>query len=439
LNEKNIKTAAVVTLGCPMNQVDSESIMSGLVSRGFSLVQECEARVIVVNTCGFLEDACKESIDTILELTDFKASGKLECLIVAGCLAQRYGEDLSRELPEADAVVGLDGRETIPGLCERLLGFSNSVPGFYSRVISGPAHSAYLKIAEGCDNRCTYCTIPSIRGAYRSRPLREVLDDAGRLTELGAKELILIAQDTTFYGKDGGPGLETLLDRLNALPGLEWIRVMYTYPDHYSEAFIEALSSIPKVVPYLDIPVQHISAPVLRRMGRKCGPGRLRRLLDTLRESVPGLVMRTSIIVGFPGETDHDFDELIRFVEDVRFERLGAFIFSPEQGTSAARFPEAVPSGVASARYDQLMEVQAGIARAFHESLVGRQFRMIIDEVDESAREARGRTYMDAPDVDCTVSVAGYSLGPGPFTKVKIVSAGVYDLEACPASDPVKL
>jgi ribosomal protein S12 methylthiotransferase len=432
LNEKSLKTAAVVTLGCPMNQVDSEGIMSGLVSRGFTLVSEEEARVIVVNTCGFLEDACRESIETILELAELKSAGKLERLVVAGCLAQRYPEDLKRELPEADAVVGLDKREAIPGLCESLLGFTGSEPEVFSRVVSGPAHTAYLKIAEGCDNRCTYCTIPSIRGPYQSRPLEDVLEDAAGLVGLGARELILIAQDTTCYGKDGGPPLETLLDRLSMLKDLAWIRIMYTHPDHFTDSLVNALPGIPKVIPYLDIPLQHISGRVLRRMGRKSGPDRLRRLLCTLRRKIPDLVLRTSLIVGFPGETESDFEDLVNFVEEMRFERLGAFKFSPEECTPAARLPQPVPVEVISARYDRLMEVQSGIIHEFHDSLVGRELRMIIDEIEDDARAARGRTYMDAPDVDCTVSVAGDIPSEEAFMKITIVSADYYDLEAKP-------
>lgn len=430
LNEEKLKTAAVVTLGCPMNQVDSEGIMSGLVSRGFRLVPEQDARVIVVNTCGFLEDACRESIETILDLAELKSSGKLERLVVAGCLAQRYPDDLGRELPEADAVVGLDKRGAIPGLCESLLGISDPESRIVSRVVSGPAHTAYLKIAEGCDNRCTYCTIPSIRGPYRSRPLEDVLEDAGNLVELGARELILIAQDTTCYGKEGGPRLGTLLERLGALEDLEWLRIMYTNPDHFTDTLVDALPGYPKVIPYLDIPIQHFSGRVLRRMGRKCGPDRVRGLMDALRAKIPGLVIRTSLIVGFPGETDRDFQELMDFIEDARFERLGAFKFSPEAGTPAARFADAVPSEVISDRYDRLMEMQSGIVREFHESLVGREFRMIIDEVDDQSHGAKGRTYMDTPDVDCSVSVTGDIPAREAFMKIRIVSADFYDLEA---------
>jgi len=434
LKAENFKTAAVVTLGCPMNQVDSEYIMSGLVSRGFTLVPEEDARLIVVNTCGFLEDACRESIETILELAELKTSGKLERLIVAGCLAQRYPDDLGGELPEVDAVVGLDKRGAIPGLCESLLGFSATKSKIFSRVVSGPPHTAYLKIAEGCDNRCTYCTIPSIRGPYRSRPLEGVLEDAAGLVDLGARELILIAQDTTCYGKDGGPPLETLLDRLGVLEDLEWIRIMYTNPDNFTDSLIEALPGYPNVIPYLDIPIQHFSGRVLRRMGRKCGPDGLRRLIDAFRGKIPDLVLRTSLIVGFPGETDRDFQELMDFVEDVRFERLGAFQFSPEEGTPAARLADAVPPELVSARYDRLMEVQSGIIREFHDSLVGREFRMIIDEIEEGSHAAKGRTYMDAPDVDCTVSVTGDIPAQEAFMKIRIVSAGFYDLEAMPVS-----
>ncbi len=426
-----VKTAAVVTLGCPTNQVDSESVMSGLVARGFRLVPEEEARVIVVNTCGFLEDACRESIDTILELSDLKTSGNLEKLVVAGCMAQRYGENLKRELPEADAVVGLGERARIPELCESLLGLAGTSPAARARAVSGPANSAYLRIAEGCDNRCTYCMIPVIRGPHVSRPPGDILADAAELVSLGARELVLIAQDTTRYGKDGGgPALEVLLERLGELEDLAWIRLMYTHPDHYTEPLVDALASLPEVIPYLDMPVQHASGKVLRRMGRGGDPEKLLTLVEGLRKRIPGLVLRTSMMVGFPGETEEDFETLIRFVEDARFERLGAFMYSPEDGTPAARMPGAVPRGVVFERHRRLMELQASIVKEFHDSLAGWEGTMIVDHVDPASKTARGRTYMDAPEVDCTVTVYG-EISPGEaFRKVTIVSTDFYDLEA---------
>jgi len=424
---------SIVTLGCPMNQVDSERILSGLLERGFTLVPEDEADVIVVNTCGFIESAREESIGTIMSVAGLKDRGNLKALVVAGCLAERYKYELENELPEADAVIGLADIASIPDRCCELLGSDHGAETHRSRVVIGSPNTAYLKIAEGCDNRCAYCTIPMIRGPFRSVPSETVLAEARELAGLGRKELVLIGQDTTSYGTDLGNGLtlSRLLERLNDIEGVEWIRVMYTHPAHFSEELIEAFVRLPKVLPYIDIPVQHIAAPVLERMGRCIAPGQIRRLLESLRERIRGLVLRTSLITGFPGETDGDFRELLSFVSDVRFERLGAFVYSREEGTRAALLDGQVPEAIARERYRELMALQEGLSAEFQRSLVGREFNMIVDALDSNGG-AIGRIYSDAPEIDGNVSVPRGVQKGVPFCRIRITAAGTYDLTAEP-------
>lgn len=421
--------AALVTLGCPMNQVDSEHIMAGLVSLGFELVPEEEADVIVVNTCGFIESARNESVETILELAEYKRTGRAKALVVAGCLAELHRVELESVLGEADAVVGLSERDSIPDLCLRLLDREREGEAVYTRVVTGPRHSAYLKIAEGCSNACSYCTIPAIRGRFRSVPGDEALREAEELVTLGARELILIGQDTTRYGADtDGASLPRLLERLAAIEDVRWLRLMYAQPAHLTDEIIEAFRDIPKLLPYVDIPVQHISGNILRRMGRLTTPDGIRALISRLRERIPGVVLRTSLIVGFPGETEAEFGELLDFVEETRFERLGAFVYSPEKGTRAARLGGAVPEKVAEVRFDQIMRLQAEITEEFQRSLVGSEFEMIVDEVDPDSEDVFGRTYMDAPEIDGVVTVAGGIDPDEEFVRVRIVDAGTYDL-----------
>ena len=405
--------------------------MSDLLARGFDLVAEEDADVIVVNTCGFIAEACAESVDTILSMAEHREKGCLKALVVAGCLAERYREDLERELDEADAVVGLADRDRIGALCLHLLGIEDRDTGVTSRVVTGPLYTSYLRIAEGCDNRCTYCMIPLIRGPFRSVPSGRVLREAEELVRLGARELVLIAQDTTCYGKDGGSGsLAALLEGLDRIDDLMWIRLMYTHPDRFTEPLIDAIAGLPKVIPYLDIPLQHIAAPVLTRMGRKGSPDRIRALLGRLRERIDGLVIRTALIVGFPGETEGDFEELLDFVKETRFERLGAFVYSAEEGTPASRFGGVIDEETASERHSVLMTAQAGISEDFHASLVGRDFTMIVDKIDGDTGAVRGRTYMDAPEVDCVVTVPGGVNPSAAFARVRITATGAYDLEA---------
>jgi ribosomal protein S12 methylthiotransferase len=421
--------AALVSLGCPMNQVDSERMISGFIENGFEVVPEEEADVIVVNTCGFIESAREESVNTILSVAELKTRGNVKAVVAAGCLAERYRDELLRELPEADAVIGLADASRIPEVCGELLGYTLPENKVYSRTLIGYPHMAYLRISEGCDHRCSYCAIPMIRGKFRSVEEERVIEDAHELASLGAKELILIGQDTTYYGKDGGStDLAGLLERLNDVEGIEWIRVLYAHPRHFTDELIDAYTSLPKVIPYIDIPIQHISPNVLKRMGRADSADSVKRLLDTLRARIEGLVLRTAVIVGFPGETETDFGELSGFIQDFRFERLGAFEYSAEEGTRAASFEEPVPTEIARERYETVMDIQREVSAEFHVSLVGQEFDMIVDEYDPATGGAVGRTYMDAPDIDGNISVdSGVEKGDV-FRRVRITGADAYDL-----------
>ena len=421
--------ASLVTLGCPMNQVDSERIISGFVEHGFEIVPEEEAHVIVVNTCGFIESARKESIETILSVADLKARGNLKAVVVAGCLAERYGNELLKDLSEADIIVGLSDAEKIPELCCKLLDYEKPGERVYSRVLIGFPHMAYLRISEGCNQRCSYCAIPMIRGPFRSIPEEDILDEARELSELGVKELILIGQDTTFYGSDlDGKNLSGLLEKLNDIKGIEWIRLLYSHPEHFKDELVEAYTGLSKVLPYIDIPLQHISGSVLRRMGRRMPPEKIKKLIESLREKIENLILRTTLIVGFPGETEKDFRELVDFVRRYRFERLGVFVYSREEGTKAALMEDTIPEDTALERYNTIMEIQSSISADFHKSIIGHEFDMIVDEVNPDSGEALGRTYMDAPDIDGNVFIGrGVEKGKA-FYHIRITDAETYDL-----------
>ena len=421
--------ASLVTLGCPMNQVDSERIIGRLTGHGFEIVPEEDADVIVVNTCGFIENARKESIETILSVADLKKHGNLKALVIAGCLAERYRSELKKDLKEADAIVGLTDSEKIPAICYKLLNHEKPEKEFYSRVLIGSQFSAYLKIAEGCSNRCSYCAIPMIRGPFRSVPEEDILIEAQELAELGIKELILIGQDTTCYGSDlDGKSLTGLLEKLNDVDGIKWIRLIYAHPARLSEELIETIIRLPKVLPYIDLPFQHISGRVLKHMGRFTPPEEIKELIDSLREQIEDLVLRTALIVGFPGETEKDFQELIDFIHQYRFERLGAFEYSPEEKTQAILLEDSVPKDVKLERYKKLMEIQSSISADFHRSLIGREFDMIVDEINPGSGGAIGRTYMDAPDIDGNVSVAGGVEEGKAFYRIRVTDAETYDL-----------
>jgi len=421
--------AALVTLGCPMNQVDSERIMSGLVSLGFDIVPEEKAEVIVVNTCGFISEAIEESLETIMSIADLKRSGNLRSLVVSGCLVERYRSKLETELTEADAFVGLDARGSIPELCLKLLGRARSLQTVHSRVVTGPMHSGYLKISEGCSNCCSYCTIPMIRGPFRSIPEKELLNEALDLASIGIRELILIGQDTANYGLDlDGLRLHGLLQHIAEIDDIDWIRLMYLHPAHLTDDIIDAIAGNPKVLSYIDMPVQHISQGILKHMGRLTTPDYIYGIIEKLRKRIDGLTLRTTLIVGYPGETDRDFRELVKFVEQERFERLGMFIYSHEDGTRAAAEKPQVPEETALERYETIMEVQAGIAESFHNSLVGSELDMIVDTIDPETGTTVGRSYMDAPEIDGNISVAESVEEDKAFYRVRITGAETYDL-----------
>ncbi|WP_459941090.1 30S ribosomal protein S12 methylthiotransferase RimO [Deferrisoma palaeochoriense] len=428
-----MRTVGLVSLGCAKNRVDAEHLLGGLAARGFTIVEDpAQAEIVIVNTCGFIREAVEESIEEILEAARLKETGNCRELVVAGCLVKRYPE-LPEELPEVDRFFTPEDIPRIPAL---LAGADPAEPlgGPLPRMLTQLPHSTYLKIAEGCSNRCTYCTIPSIRGPFRSLPEEELLDEARRLVAAGVRELNLVAQDVTSYGLDrDDPGaLARLLDRLSDLEGLRWIRLLYAYPRPFPPGVVERLGAGGKVVPYLDMPIQHIHPRILRAMGRRATADEVRAVIDDLRARVPGLVLRTTAIVGFPGETDEEFDSLVRFVEDVGFHHLGAFAYSPEEGTPAERFRPRVKRAVVEARLERLLEVQAGVSRARNREFLGRELEVLVEGFDEEGRVV-GRTYGQAPEVDGFTVLEGYPdevVEIGGFVRARITSAGDYDLAA---------
>jgi ribosomal protein S12 methylthiotransferase len=441
----------LVTLGCPKNLVDSERMLGLLRQDGYRLVdQPAGADFVVVNTCGFLESARQESLDVIEEMLRMKAAGKVRGVIVAGCMAQRDGEALLEKCPGIDQVLGVFSRDQIAQAADRLIGGLDEQRTSFrpaptrplddrDRLRITPRHLAYLKIAEGCDRQCTFCTIPSIRGPHASKPIDEVVAEAEQLAADGVRELILVAQDLTSYGldSDGRPRLAELLGRLETVAGVDWIRLMYLYPMHVTDELIERIASSDKILPYLDLPLQHASDPVLRRMNRRTSRAEIDALLDRLRERIDSLVLRTTRLVGFPGETKKQFDELVRFVGQRRFERLGAFAYSPEPGTPSARLDGQLPDETRNSRRDRLMAVQQEIAFAWNASQVGRRLDVLIDrDIPEEKDAWIGRSYADAPEIDGAVYVTGPGLGVGKIVPSEIVAARGYDLIGAAVGDP---
>jgi len=424
---------AILTLGCAKNLVDSEHIASLVEAAGAEVCADpARASVVVVNTCGFIEAAKQESIDAVLEVSALKEAGGLRTLIVTGCLSQRYGEELKRLLPEADVLMGIDPEGAARAALQAL--------GLASPPVCNPrAHRltprawTYLRISEGCDNRCAYCAIPSIRGPLASRPLEEVVREARGLIESGAREINIIAQDTTAYGADRGPQeLHELLRRLCALDGDFWLRLLYTHPAHYYDELIAVLAGEPRICPYLDIPLQHVSDRILKRMGRKVSRRDIERLIETLRARIPALTLRTTFMVGFPGETDNEFRELLEFVEAMRFDRLGAFAYSQEEGTRAARMGGQVPQRQRRERYHLLMALQADIARELAAARVGERTRALVEEGARKDRPwAVARGPREAPDTDPVILVRDAPrLKPGDVAEVEIVGSDGYDCVA---------
>ena len=430
-----------ISLGCDKNLVDSEVMLGMLTGKGYEITDdENEADVVVVNTCCFIGDAKEESIHNILEMAELRKAGDIKALIVTGCLAQRYKEEVQTEIPEVDAIIGTTAIDAIVETLEDVLAGQghnhiediNRTPVYdKSRIVTTGGHYAYLKIAEGCDKRCSYCIIPKVRGNYRSIPMESLLAEARKLVEFGAKELILVAQETTLYGKDlyGEKSLPRLLHELCKIDGLYWIRILYCYPEEITDELIETIRTEEKVCHYLDIPIQHASDNILKRMGRRTNQAELRDMIARLRERIPDICLRTTLITGFPGETQEDHEELMAFVDEMEFDRLGVFTYSAEEDTPAAEFEDQIEEEIKKDRQAEIMELQQEIAFEKAENAVGRTVLAMIEGrlPDENANAAR--TYMDAPNVDGLVFVqTSRELMTGDFVKVKITGSYEYDL-----------
>ncbi len=437
----------IESLGCAKNQVDSEVMLGVLNSAGFKAASAPDrSDLIIVNTCGFIEAATEESIDVILEMAEAKKTGSCRGLIVAGCLYQRYGDELIREMPEVDAFVGCGDIGQIDRTCLKVMDGKESDekpvhrPDDYlydhetPRSLIGGTASVYVKIAEGCDNRCAYCTIPRLRGNYRSRSIDSVVKETRGLIRRGAKEINLIAQDTTYFGspEGGEERLTELLRRLDEIRGKKWLRLMYAHPARITNAIARAISDSSSVCHYIDMPIQHVCGDILKAMGRKGGPAEIRRAIDILRSEVPDIAIRTTLMVGFPGETDAHFQELIDFVREVQFDRLGAFKYSPEPGTVAANLEGKIGEEVKEERYDILMREQASISYELNTSFIGRSMEVLVEGISDTDPDTFvGRTYRDAPDVDGCVEISYEKATPpvGEFIHVEITEAHEHDLE----------
>lgn len=431
----------MVSLGCPKNQVDAEIMLAKIIANGYELTNDEEqADVIIVNTCGFIEDSKREAIDNILELAELKKTGNLKALIVTGCMAQRYRNDILDEMPEVDAVVSLGSNEQIIEVIETAIKSKGRAQ--YSaplcnmtlggdRCLISPSYTAYLRIADGCDNCCTYCAIPKIRGKYRSRDIEEVLAEAKNLAESGVRELVVVAQDTTCYGKDLGERLllPELLERLNEIDGIEWIRVLYTYPESITDELLDVIAKCEKVVKYLDIPIQHASNRILKLMNRRSTNEELHTLIEKIREKVPGITLRTTMIVGFPTETDEDFTTLAEFVKWARFDRLGCFMYSAEEGTIAGEMEDQIEQDIKERRYEVLMAEQSLVGEELANSKVGTTTTALIEGFDNLNKCYYGRTAADAPDIDTKVFfTSAKPLDIGSFVELKITDTIELDL-----------
>ncbi|MDA1018257.1 MAG: 30S ribosomal protein S12 methylthiotransferase RimO [Planctomycetota bacterium] len=439
---------AFVSLGCPKNLVDSETMLGTLALDGYTLVSEpTDADFVIVNTCGFIESSRQESRDVIEEMLELKRQGKTRGVIVSGCLPERVGGDLLKQMPEIDHIVGVFGRDEIGKVADRFIGGLTEQRELFrpapikalddrSRMRLTPAHFAYLKISEGCDRTCTFCSIPKMRGKHVTKPIEMVVQEARELVADGVRELILVAQDTTYYGMDlyGEVRLTQLLKELEQVDGLDWIRLMYLYPVNFNDELIETIATSKRIIPYLDMPLQHINDQVLKRMQRRVNGDQTKSLVQKLRASIPNLVLRTTFVVGFPGETDAQFAELKDFVRETRFERLGVFTYSLEPGTPAIKLDGRVSQAVMDQRRDELMALQQGFAFEFGESLVGYELDAIIDEEIEDGLW-QGRVYADAPEIDGVVYVTGEQVSVGDIVPVEIVERREYDLVAV-AVDP---
>jgi len=435
------ETVCLVSLGCAKNLVDSEVILGLLSKEGYLLTTDpSRAEILIVNTCSFIEEATREAIETIFQLSRLKKEGRCRLLVVSGCLPQRYGKVLEKELPEVDYFVGTGDFQNLPKLLAqkpKKRSFLSKPTFLYDettpRILSTPPFIAYLKIAEGCSNACTFCTVPKIRGSYRSRKLRSVLGEAERLADQGVQELILIAQDTTAYGRDlqDGTNLEKLLKNLVSVEGLRWIRILYSYPraDNFTDGLLELMAQEEKICPYLDLPLQHIDDEILKRMGRRSKGAEIRSLLQKIRTFLPQVSLRSSLIVGFPGEKEGQFKALLDFVEETQFDHLGAFKYSSEEGTPASRLPHPIVESVKEERLRALMEIQKKISLKKYQGMVGQRNVVLVEGPQRKRGVLRGRLQTQAPEIDGSVFLDGKAQ-PGDWVEARMTQALPYDLVA---------
>lgn len=434
--------AGIISLGCAKNLVDTEVMLGLLRESGVELTKKPrEADVLIVNTCAFIETAKQESITTVLNMAEYKTTGKCRSLIIAGCLGQRYGQTLLDEMPEADAIIGTGAwhrimeavRETMNGKRVILVGENETIYDAKTpRILTTPGYTAYLKIAEGCDNRCSFCAIPMIRGRYRSRKVEDIVEEVKRLAANGVKELNLIAQDTTAYGRDlyGEPSLPRLLRELVKIEDVRWIRTLYSYPRYFSDELIDLIASEEKLVKYVDLPLQHADNALLKKMHRADTRSSMEKLLRKIRDRIPGVAIRSTFIVGFPGETDEQFSSLYSFLEEQRFDKAGVFTYSAEDGTEAATLPGQISEDVMQERYHELMSLQCKISEEINQSLEGKELDVLIEGSDEEQENvAYGRSYREAPEVDGQVFVEGLAdAQPGGIVRARVSQGFTYDV-----------
>lgn len=434
------QTVGLISLGCPKNQVDAEHMLAALDEAGFEIVDYvdgCDA--VIVNTCGFIDDAKKEAIENILDMADLKKEGVISSIIVTGCLAQRYKEEILSEIPEVDAVVGIGANGDIVNIVKNTIAGENTsvfppqceLPLDAQRILTTPSYWAYLKIAEGCSNCCTYCTIPSIRGAMRSRKIENIVEEARQLAEIGVKELVVVAQDTTAYGIDiyGEYKLPALLTELCKIDGIEWIRLLYCYPDKITDELIDTIAKEEKIVNYIDLPLQHCSDKILKAMNRKGDKEKITSVITALREKIPDVVIRTTFITGFPGEGEEEFEELAVFVNEIEFDRVGCFAFSAQEGTPAFDMDNQVEEDDKVRRGEIIMNDQYLIMSEKNNERIGSTYAVLVEGYDPYTDTYYGRTYMDAPDIDSQVHFTGKNdYDEGEFVDVEILGVNEYDL-----------
>lgn len=431
----------MISLGCPKNQVDAEHMLALMDAEGWEIVDYvdgCDA--VIVNTCGFIDNAKKEAIENILDMVELKKEGVISKIIVTGCLAQRYKDEIVKEIPEVDAVIGIGANGDIIKTVEEVMSGVDTIENYPpqcdlplegQRILTTPHYWAYLKIGEGCSNRCTYCTIPSIRGNMRSRSMENVIDEAKQLAESGVKELILIAQDTTSYGLDlyGELKLPELLNELCKIDSIEWIRLLYCYPDRITDELIETMKKQEKVVNYIDLPLQHADDKILKAMNRRGDQALIRNVISKLRTEIPDVVIRTTFIVGFPGEGEEEFETLAEFVNEIEFDRLGVFTFSPQEGTPAFDMEDQVDEDIKTRRGEVIMQDQYSIMEEKNNEKIGKTYRVVVEDYDGYSDSYTGRTYMDAPEIDGLVKFTSHKdLDIGDFVDVEIFDVEDYDL-----------